>query len=126
MTKIFDVSLSKIAEDILCSKYHKGANLTEKKAQDIDSIHLTMTKGQDYFIIADYSEGEINVEKEAEHFFLKNAKMIPYTNGVAIISNSPKKTLFGRMISWNRAFYPVKEVKTIEEAKSWFDQLRNE
>lgn len=125
MIELFDVSLTKISEDILCSKYHKGAILTEKKARDIDSVQLNMTRGQDFFIIADFSEGEINVEKDAERFFLKNGKMIPFTMGVAIISKGSRIKSLSRMISWNRAFYPIREVQTIEEAKSWFDKLRN-
>lgn len=124
MTQIHGVSVEKISDDILKSTYENGIKLNKKMAEEIDNVQLSLARGEDLFIIADFSKGGIELDKEAEQFFLKDGKMIPYTNGLAIISNPSKFGFIKKFFSQKNSFYPIKEVRTAEEAKAWFDTLK--
>ncbi|UKN00268.1 hypothetical protein K6119_11035 [Paracrocinitomix mangrovi] len=122
--EIYGVSLQKIANDTLESKYEKGVKLTKKMAEEIDNVQLSLAKGEDQFIIADFSNGGVQLDKEAEMYFLRDGKMIPYTNALAIISNPSKFGFLKRFFSKKQSFYPIKEVHSREEAQMWFDTLK--
>lgn len=124
MMQIHGVSLEKIDEDVLLSQYEEGVNLTKKMAEEVDKVQLNLARGEDQFLIADFSKGNVKLEKDAETYFLKDGKMIPYTNALAIIANPSRFGFIKKFFSKKQSFYPIKEVSSINEAQQWFDTIK--
>ena len=118
------VTLSKVDDDTLMTRYKPEATISESDAQEIDNAHLTMSQGSDVFIIADFSADKVKIEKAAEEYFINKGKMIPFTKGIAIIS-SQKRSFFDKLFSRTRkTLYPVKEFDSVERAMSWIETLK--
>jgi hypothetical protein len=118
------VSITKTSDDVIHNYYKPGIELGEKQAIEIDNVHLILAQGNDMFIIADFSRGGISLDKSAQEFFTKKGRMIPYTKGIAIIDGPNKRSFLSKLFSKNKTWYPFKEVESVEEANSWFEELR--
>ncbi|MBD3636023.1 MAG: STAS/SEC14 domain-containing protein [Crocinitomicaceae bacterium] len=116
--------VQRIDPDILVTKYRPKAEITIEDAREIDNAHITMSQGNDMYIIADMTEGSATVTKEAEEYFVYKGKMIPYTKGVAIVTSS-KSSIFSRLFGAStRTLYPTKEFTSVDDARAWLDSIR--
>ncbi|MBD3636022.1 MAG: hypothetical protein HUJ25_01670 [Crocinitomicaceae bacterium] len=114
--------VEKLDDDILVTAYKSNTEISEEDAKEIDGAHVTMSQGDDMFVIVDLTSGA-KLMKTAEDFLIKKAKMVPYTLAMAMVKES--KGLFFRRVKGKRFLFPYKEFKTKEEAKAWIDTLRN-
>lgn len=111
--------------DILITRYKSKVTISERDAAEIDNAHLTMSQGNDMFIIVDLTFGNAEISHAAEEFFIYKGKMIPYIKGIAIVSNN-KSSFFAKLFSKSsKTLYPTKEFITFEDAYKWFDSERN-
>ena len=110
--------------DILITRYKNDVSISEKDATEIDNAHLTMSQGNDMFIVVDLTFGNANIGADAEEYFIYKGKMIPYIKGIAIVSNH-RSSFFAKLFSKSsKTLYPTKEFITFEEAYKWFNTLR--
>lgn len=120
------MSIRKINDDTIYNLYKPGIVLSAKDAEEIDNVHLTIAQGNDMFIIADFSQGDVSFDRSAEEFFMNKGHMIPYTRAIGIISNPKKQSLFSKLFRRNKTWYPFKEFDSVESAEKWFEALRAE
>jgi hypothetical protein len=120
------VSIKKVEEDIIHNQYKSGIELSVNEAEEIDNVHITMCQGQDCFIIADFTGGNISFDKSAEEYFTSKGRMIPYTKGIAIVAPPKKSTLLSKVFNKSKTWYPTKECQTLEEAHEWIKEMRSE
>ena len=124
LVELQKASVEKLDPDILITRYKDGGSITETDAKEIDSCHLTMSQGNDMFIIVDLTFGSVKIHAEAEEYFIYKGRMIPYIKGIAIVSKS-KSSFFAKLFSKSsKTLYPTKEFITFEDAYIWFDKLR--
>ncbi|MEX1000801.1 MAG: hypothetical protein WDZ35_01660 [Crocinitomicaceae bacterium] len=118
-------SLQKIGEDVLLTQYKSGFKISEADAKEIDGAHLTMSQGNDVFIIADFTATDVSFEKSAEAYFVKKGKMIPYTKGIAIVTNK-KSSFFDKLFATaKKTLCPTKEFDSMSAAVAWIDEIRD-
>lgn len=110
--------------DILITAYKKGSKVDVKSARDIDLAHTTLASGNDMFIIADLSAGEIELSNQAKDFFLHEGKMMPFTKAVAIVGEIKSRGLMHKIFGKSKSWYDVKKCGSIKEAEQWFNELR--
>lgn len=116
--------VQKLDNDILVTKYKDGVEILEEDAQEIDATHLTMAQGKDMFIIVDFMQGEVKINKSAEEFFIYKGKMMPFTKALAIVTPN-KSSIISKIFSKpKKALYPTQEFSNVDEAKNWFSSLR--
>lgn len=118
-------TIRKIDPDILVTSYKFGMSISEDDAKEIDRAHLTMSQGNEMFVIADLKEGNPQVDKDAELFFINKGQMIPFTRAVAIITNQKSSFVSRFFGNLGKALYPTKEFDDLESASDWFDSLRD-
>jgi len=124
LVELQKASVEKIEPDILVTRYKDGVSITENDAKEIDSCHLTMSQGNDMFIIVDLTFGSIKIHAEAEEYYVYKGRMIPYIKGIAIVSKV-KSSFFAKLFGKSsKTLYPTKEFITFEDAYAWFDKLR--
>ncbi|UKN03591.1 hypothetical protein K6119_08700 [Paracrocinitomix mangrovi] len=117
-------SIIKIDPDIILIKYKEGAKISETDAREIDEAQLTMCQGNDVFIIADLLNGNPEIDKLAEDYYVNKGRMIPFTKGIAIVAKT-KSSLFSRLFGkTTRTLYPTKEFASVDEAKAWLSSIR--
>lgn len=115
--------VEKIDSDLLVTKYKAGSSVFEEDAAEIDGAHLTMSQGNDMYIIVDLSEGEVKIDKSAEEFYIYKGKMMPFTKAIAIVTQQ-KSSVFSKIFSRpKKALYPTKEFSSVEDAKTWIRSL---
>jgi hypothetical protein len=117
-------SIERIDPDILITRYKEGVKIDEEDAKEIDASHLTMSQGNDMFIIVDLTFGSAKISDEAEEFFVFKGRMIPYIKGIAIVSKH-KSSFFAKLFGKSsKTLYPTKEFITFEDAKKWIENQR--
>ncbi|OIQ36136.1 MAG: hypothetical protein BM555_03270 [Crocinitomix sp. MedPE-SWsnd] len=124
LVELKKASVEKQDPDVLITRYRDGVSISEADAKEIDGAHLTMSQGNDMFIIVDLTFGDAQISSEAEEYFVYKGKMIPYIKGIAIISKH-KSSFFAKLFGRStKTLYPTKEFITFEEAQDWFKKLR--
>jgi hypothetical protein len=122
LVELSKAHVEKVEDDVLFTQYKTGSEITEADAREIDGAHITMSQGGDMFVIVDKRAKDSKVDKSAEEYFNRKAKMVPYTKAVAVITEH-KAGFLGRFMK--KFMYPYKEFKSEEEAKAWINTLRN-
>ena len=124
LVELQKASVEKQDPDILITRYKDGVTISEADAKEIDASHLTMSQGNDMFIIVDLTFGDAVISSEAEEYFVYKGKMIPYIKGIAIISKQ-KSSFFAKLFAKSaKTLYPTREFITFEEAHDWFKKIR--
>lgn len=116
-------SVLKEGQDVLVTEYKSYAEISEKDAWEIDGAYLSMSQGNDMFVIIDQTKGNTKVRKTAEDYLTKNGRMVPFTKAMAIIKRNKGFSL-SRMLG-KKFIYPYKEFTTRDEALAWIATLRN-
>ncbi|UKN03592.1 hypothetical protein K6119_08705 [Paracrocinitomix mangrovi] len=116
-------SVEKVDNDILITHYKSHMAISEDDAKEIDNAYLTMSQGGDMFVIVDMTAGGTKIDKEAEYYFAKKCKMMPYIKAMAVVKDQ-KPNLLARILS-KKAIFPQKEFISAEDAKAWISSLRN-
>ena len=120
-------SVEKLDSDVLFTSYRSGAEIHEEDAVEIDGAHLSMSQGGEMFVMVDMTAKGAKVDRSAEFYFNYKGKMVPFIKACAVIRGH-KSSLLSKLFSFNkqsRALFPTKEFTDTEEAKRWFDSLRN-
>lgn len=116
-------SVGKLDGDILFTQYKSNTEILEKDAKEIDGAHLSIAMGTDVYMIVDQSASNAKVRRTAEDFFVKKAKMLPFTKALALVN--PNRGFLLSRVRGKRYMFPYKEFKTREEAEAWIQTLRN-
>lgn len=120
-------SVEKIDPDVLITHYRSGAEIHEEDAVEIDGAHLTMSQGGEMFLMVDMTAKGAKVDRSAEFYFNYKGKMVPYIKALAVVKDQ-KGSFLAKLFGFNkgsRALFPMKEFTDSDEAKKWFDSLRN-
>lgn len=118
------VSIEKKGVDILVNRYKPQVIIEEDDAREIDASHISMSHGNEMFVIVDLTQGGTKITSEAESFFVSKGKMIPYIKATAIVTNE-KHSFFSKLFGkTSKAIYPTRKVSTIKEASDWFDSMQ--
>lgn len=124
LVELKKASIERVDPDILITRYKDGVEIDEEDAKDIDASHLTMSQGNDMFIIVDLTFGSAKISDKAEEYFVFKGRMIPYIKGIAIVSKS-KSSFFAKLFGKSaRTLYPTKEFITFEDATKWINNQR--
>ena len=116
-------SVLKEGQDILVTEYKSYTEILEDDAREIDGAYLTMSQGNDMFVIMDMTKGNTKLQRIAEDYLTKNGKMVPYTKAMAIVKET-KGLRLSRVLG-KRFVFPYKEFNTRDEALEWINTLRN-
>ncbi len=110
--------------DLLITRYRFDVVIDEADAEKIDEAHTQMCLGKEVFIIVDLQKGLTKISKEAEEFFTKKGKMVPYIKGVALVDNSKSSFFANFLLKLHNFIYPTKSFSNLEDAARWIDTQR--
>jgi hypothetical protein len=116
-------SIGKLDTDILITQYKSNSEILEEDAREIDGAHLSMAEGDDMFVIVDMTAENTKIKKTAEEYFIRKAKMVPFTKALAMVKENRRIRL--SRVRGKRLTFPYKEFKTREDAEFWINTLKN-
>lgn len=118
-------TIERQGDDVLYTLYKPGVEINITDAQELDVIYTDMMRGQDYFLLADFSSKEADISTEAQTYFSRNARIVPSVKAAAIVIGSIRARIVARFyIQYFKPLYETKIFGNVSTAQEWFESIR--
>ncbi|MBL4710589.1 MAG: hypothetical protein JKY48_19350 [Flavobacteriales bacterium] len=116
--------VEKFDSDLIVVTYNDNVSINLVEAIEIDMICFDLSNQKNTFLITDVRNIHSNMSNEAQNFFSKKGKLLPYIKGLVILLNNLPIRLIARFyIQFHKPIYPTKIYATKEEAFKWFKSI---